>query len=241
MAWQLLIMRRISSNRQLAEDMCLEKKGAVIEAEYEHWVGKRVSPWDFGSRHRRDVAMYNMEYAVLRGRFLLKLKEQKKCEAGPARENKTQRQLTSRLGLVGLAWPVASDLLPASARPPTRVRCESQAGRLYVAGSLWGEQSACSTASVVPFVRPFVRSFVHRPCRFVVICIIVIVTIIIGPNLCFRSHTTLTRVATKSSTRRSMWGHGRGSPCFFFSSLYGFSSESTVSRSDWPSWWASRF
>ena len=102
MAWQLLIMRRISSNRQLAEDMCLEKKGAAIEAEYEHWVGKRVSPWDFGSRHRRDVAMYNMEYAVLRGRFLLKLKEQKKCEAGPARENKTQRQLTSRLGL---AWP----------------------------------------------------------------------------------------------------------------------------------------
>jgi hypothetical protein len=157
MAWQLLIMRRISSNRQLAEDMCLEKKGAAIEAEYEHWVGKRVSPWDFGSRHRRDVAMYNMEYAVLRGRFLLKLKEQKKCEAGPARENKTQRQLTSRLGLawLGLACSLG---LAAGFRscPPTRVRCESQAGRLYVAGSLWGEQSACSTASVRPFVRSFI-------------------------------------------------------------------------------------
>jgi hypothetical protein len=103
MALQLVIMRRISNHRQLAEDLCLENKGAAIEAEYEHWVGKKVSRWDFGSRHRRDVAMYQMEYYVLRGRFLLKLQEQKKCEAGwpgPRKQNAATTDKPAWLGLL---------------------------------------------------------------------------------------------------------------------------------------------
>ncbi len=76
--WQLFIMRRISRNRELADKLCMDNNGAQIEKEYIHWIGKKVSFWDFGSKHRRSVAMYNMEYAVLRGRFFQKLKDQKK-------------------------------------------------------------------------------------------------------------------------------------------------------------------
>jgi Ca2+-binding EF-hand superfamily protein len=78
---QAFILKTIKTKRRKCEKKCV-RKPAEIEEEYLYWYATPVSFFDISSRMRRREAVYNMEYSVLRGRFLEELKVQKLSPVG---------------------------------------------------------------------------------------------------------------------------------------------------------------
>lgn len=77
---QALILTKIKNKRKLCEQKCIDRP-QEIEIDYLYWYVHPVARWDLPSRWKRDKAVYEMEYSVLRGRFLHQLMKDKLIES----------------------------------------------------------------------------------------------------------------------------------------------------------------